>query len=230
MRRLRVGWPDERPFAGRAGRPVRVLAVSDERDATLAVERNRAAIEPVDLIVGCGDVEPDWLAFLADAFQAPLVFVRGNHDRGLGWRSAAGGIPEPLAGGAAISVAGIELVGFEWPGVEQPGNRRHDGTAWRHVLGAAWRSARRRALGRVRPILVVSHVAPRGVGDGPDPYHHGIAAYRWLLDRLRPPLWLHGHTTLATVDEPDVRHERSTVVNVTGAVVVDLEPPAPSRA
>jgi Icc-related predicted phosphoesterase len=73
---------------------------------------------------------------------------------------------------------------------------------------------------------VVSHAAPEGVGDGPDAYHRGFAAYRWLLDRLGPPVWLHGHTTMASIAEPEIRHGQTIVINVTGAVLLELEPPA----
>jgi Icc-related predicted phosphoesterase len=75
--------------------------------------------------------------------------------------------------------------------------------------------------------VVISHVAPEGAGDvSTDVYHRGFGAYRWLLDRLRPPLWLHGHTTTALVPELQVSAGPTTVVNVTGAVVVELLPPA----
>jgi hypothetical protein len=58
--------------------------------------------------------------------------------------------------------------------------------------------ARRLVRGQA-PILVVSHAPPRGVGDhAANRYHLGYAAYRWLLDRLRPPLWLHGHVDPAS--------------------------------
>ena len=56
-------------------------------------------------------------------------------------------------------------------------------------------------------------------------YHVGFAAYRWLLERLRPPLWLHGHTTPATVADWRDKFGTSMVVNVTGSVVVELVPP-----
>ena len=81
-------WPDARPFSARDGRPIRILAVSDEVDPALRHPANREAVGPIDAILGCGDLEPSELAFLADAFYAPLAFVRGNHDVGIGWRSA----------------------------------------------------------------------------------------------------------------------------------------------
>jgi hypothetical protein len=58
-----------------------------------------------------------------------------------------------------------------------------------------------------------------------DAYHVGFGAYRWLLDRLQPPLWLHGHTTLASVSELVTRANQTSVVNVTGAVLLELSPP-----
>jgi Icc-related predicted phosphoesterase len=77
------------------------------------------------------------------------------------------------------------------------------------------------------PVLIVSHAPPRGVGDAAsDPYHLGYSAYRWLLDRLRPPLWLHGHTTIASVRDWRDTHGPTTVANVTGSVVVELVQPA----
>ena len=54
-------------------------------------------------------------------------------------------------------------------------------------------------------------------------------AYRWLLERLHPPLWLHGHVPPASVDGWRIEHDGSTVVNVTGAVLVELLPPGIRR-
>ena len=83
--RLAVRWPDPLPFVGRAGRPLRLLAVSDEPDPSLDSAITRQRIGPVDLIVGAVDLEPDYLAFVADAFHAPLRYIRGNHDVGAAW-------------------------------------------------------------------------------------------------------------------------------------------------
>ena len=76
-------------------------------------------------------------------------------------------------------------------------------------------------------MIVFSHVPPFGAGDLSDgQYHRGFRGYRWLLERLQPPLWLHGHTPLADVIDWQSRCGKTTVVNVTGAVVVELRPPS----
>jgi len=218
-RRLTITWPDARPFEARDGRPIRLLAASDEPDATLDHASNRAGLGPIDAIVGCGDLEPDWLAFLADAFDAPLAYVVGNHDRGLSW-TAAGNIPVPLESGGTTLVAGLRVVALPWPTAGKLGNVRDEGAAWRQ----SFRAAAPLVFGR-RPLLFVSHVPPLGAGDGPDEYHRGFAGYRWLLNRTRPPLWLHGHVTVASVPDLRVDVAGTTLINVTGSVLVEVRPP-----
>jgi hypothetical protein len=226
--RMRITWPDPRPFAARDGRPIRLLAVSDEVDASLNSARTREALGPIDLVVGCGDLEPDHLAFLADAFGVPLAYVRGNHDVGRAWGAGEHLIPEPLADGRIHEEDGLRLLAFSGapeysihgrPGTEQ----QFSGFAmWRRVV-RAWPAAAGSA-----PLLIVTHAAPRGLNDAPDQAHRGFTAFRWLLERLRPPLWLHGHTALVRrgIDARCLRHGGTLLVNVTGATLVELLPPA----
>ena len=220
IRRLRVPWPAARPDDPDRVRPFRILAVSDVRDDALALEVNRAAIGSIDAIVGAGDLEPAYLTMLADAFRVPLFYVLGNHDRGAGWTAQSNHLPDPMPDGRVEHLDGLDVIGLSWPGSERGRAKRDDRAAWRQAL-SAWL----RHLVTRRPLLIVSHVPPEGCGDDPaDPYHAGFAAYRWLARRTHPPLWLHGHTTVATqktlVSEVDSTH----LVNVTGAVLIELDP------
>ena len=231
IRRVRLTWPDPAPFLARGGRPIRFLAASDERDPALEHEVNRTALEPLDGVIGCGDLEPEWLSFLADAFKAPLVYVRGNHDRGGAWEKGPAGVPVPLGAGHTSRLTGISIAGLEWPGVRERGNLRRSGLAWAHVLGVARRALASRLRGRSEPLLVISHAPPAGAGDTPtDAYHVGFGSYRWLMDWLRPPLWLHGHTTTASVPVLDAVVGSTRLVNVTGAVLVELVAPDEAAA
>ncbi len=231
-RRLAVVWPDPRPFAGRDGRPIRLLAVSDDIDPALDHEVNRAALGRLDGIVGCGDLEPSYLGFLADAFHVPVAFVRGNHDRGGQWQHTVRDAPRPLPSGRLSEIGGVTIAPLEWPGIDSSSAAlRHESHAWLDVLRTARALLVRRLLGRVAPVLVLSHAPPRGVGDTTaDPYHLGYRAYRWLLDRLRPPLWLHGPVTVACIRDWRDASGPTTVANVTGAVLVELLPPAEASA
>ena len=224
---LQVEWPDWRAFEGRAGRPIRLLVASDAPEPALRHSVNRDALGHLDGILGAGDLEPEWLAFLADSFNAPLVYVRGNHDRDGQWRDRPLLVPGWLDTGRIDRLAGIPIVGLEWPGVDASDNRRRPWLAWRQAFGIARRLVGAR-LWR-SPLIVLSHVPPAGVGDAPDAYHVGFDAYRWLLHRLAPPIWLHGHTTTASVSCLVERAGRTVVANATGAVLVELTAPADAR-
>ena len=221
IRRLKLGWP-----AGVMRRPgseparMRLLAVSDEPERALDFERNRKEVGRIDAVLGAGDLQPDYLSFLADAFHAPLLYVRGNHDRGVNWNETCGVLPGPLEGQDKLD--GISLVGLSWPGeARAPRAVRDETAAWRQVMSVAVRAK------RGRPLIVISHVPPLGLGDSPDDdYHRGFAAYEWLCRRLQPMLWLHGHTSLAAAREWRVQWGETTFANVTGAVLVEIGEPS----
>jgi len=226
--RLRLTWPDARAFADRDGRPIRILAASDERDPTLDGQASRTTLEPVDLVLGAGDLEPSYLAFLADAFCVPLLYVRGNHDVGGAWEPESRHLPEPLVDGRVHRELGLRIMGFSGspqyaahghPGAEQQVSGM---SMWWRALGA-WPAA---VAGG--PMLMLTHAAPRGANDAADRAHRGFGAFRWLLDRLAPPLWIHGHTSLVRrgIDARTLQHGRTLLVNVTGATLVELVPPA----
>jgi uncharacterized protein len=221
--RLRVRWPDPAPFAGRDGRPIRVLAISDEPDPSLDSPRTREGVGPVDFIVGAGDLQPEYLLFVADAFRAPMHFVRGNHDVGGAWgHSERRHLPEPMRDGRLVDEVGISLIGFS-------GSPRYNEGAmqvgsigmWVKAAGAWLRTL------RTRPLLVVTHAPPRGVNDDQDLVHRGFPAFRWLARRLAPPLWLHGHTALVRrgIDDRSARLHDTLFYNCTGATLVELVPP-----
>jgi uncharacterized protein len=215
IRRLTIDWPLRQEAAGR---PLRLLAVSDERERALSFERNRQALQPIDGVLGCGDLEPDYLAFLGDAFRVPLLYVRGNHDRGGAWEAADRLIPAQL-GARPSALDGLTVGGLSWPELRRGAALRDELAAWQQALGFYLRARLRGPA----PRIILSHVPPRGLGDaGADPYHTGFAGYRWLCRALRPVLWLHGHTTMASVSHMACRWGPTTLVNVTGAVLIEV--------
>ena len=221
--RLRVRWPDPAPFVGRDGRPIRILALSDEPDPSLDSAATRAGLGAIDLVIGAGDLQPEYLSFVVDAFGAPLRYVRGNHDVGSAWTHTERSLlPEPMPDATLVDEAGLRLIGFSGSptysgrGLEVPAHGM-----WRRVLLAWLRAA------HARPVLVVSHAPPRDVNDDDDEAHRGFTAFRWLTSRLEPPLWLHGHTALVRrgIDQRSVTHNGTLFYNCTGATLIELLPP-----
>lgn len=195
---------------------MRLLAVSDAEEPALEYIENREQLAPIDAVVACGDLEPDYLDFLADAFRVPLLYVRGNHDRGPNWSALRKRLPRPLDR-RPERIGGLVLAGLSWPGEMRERAVRDDMAAWRQALRLF---LRRRPSG---PMVLVSHVPPLGLGDTPeDDYHRGFAAYHWLCRRFRPVLWLHGHTSLAAARNWRTSWGGTTLVNTTGAVLIEL--------
>ena len=221
-RRVNLVWEDPRPFRGRKGRPIRILAASDEPDPALEFAGNRESLGDLDLLVGAGDLSPDEVQFIGDAFRAPLLYVRGNHDRGGPW-PALDRLPRAAAGIDRRALPGVNILALPWPAADGANAKRDEGAAWRQVLRTL---GLRLFLPGRDPWLVISHVPPRDAGDTPDdPYHVGFAAYRLVLDRLKPRLWLHGHTARAASPTPIVEVGETTLINVTGSALVELRLP-----
>jgi len=220
--RLRVPWPDPAAFLGRDGRPIRILAVSDEPDPSLESEATRRRLGRIDLIIGAGDLQPEYLAFIADAFHAPMRYVRGNHDYGAAWaHTERQFLPEPMPDAALVSEGGLRLIGFSGsPKYHEEGTQVTALDMWAKVL-LAWLRA-----SHARPVLVVSHAPPRDVNDDQDRAHRGFTAFRWLTSRLAPPLWLHGHTALVRrgIDDRSARLGETLFYNCTGATLIELVP------
>jgi hypothetical protein len=62
----------------------------------------------------------------------------------------------------------------------------------------------------------------RRSGFGQD--HRGFQAHHWLLDEVRPPIRIHGHTTPASVAELVVRHAGTTINNAMGPILIEVRP------
>ena len=104
---------------------VRVLAVSDEVSEELYADP--AVARDAELILACGDLPFDYLDYLMNALDVPLVFVPGNHDPDVsGYRVARSGLilraglpaspPWPAgaacADGRVVDAAGLRLAGL----------------------------------------------------------------------------------------------------------------------
>ena len=221
---------------------VRVLAVSD-----VVEEGLWADIGPVrgaDLILGCGDLPFEYLGYLMNALDVPLVFVPGNHDPDVsGYRVSRGGLtlraglparpPWPdgavSADGQLVGVAGLRIAGLGGsrryrPGPNQYSDRQQARRARRLALNARLHRSPAHHGRAHRLDVLLTHAPPRGVGDGSDPAHQGFPSLNILAGRLHPALLLHGHVDPGPAGPRDHQLGRTLVRNVTGWQLFDLEP------
>jgi predicted phosphodiesterase len=215
-----------------------VLAVSDEMDELFRAEASGAG--NAQLILACGDLPFDYLDYLMNALDVPLVFVPGNHDPEVsGYRvSRAGlmlrdGLPArpPWPDGAVnadctvVDVAGLRVAGLG--GCRRYSNGPNQYTEWQQArrARALSRRARWRRLRDGRGVdVLITHAPPRGVGDGDDAPHQGFVALRGLVARLRPGMLLHGHVAPYETPAGERRLGSTIVRNVVGRHLLEIEP------
>jgi hypothetical protein len=217
---------------------VRVLAVSDEVDESLSVDIG--PVRGAELTLACGDLPFDYLAYLMDALDVPLVFVPGNHDPDIsGYRTSRAGLPLRAglparppwppgavnADGRVVDVGGLRIAGLGGclryrEGPNQYTEREQTRRARALARRARWRRWRD---GREVDVLL-THAPPRDVGDRDDPPHRGFACLHPLVAALRPRLLLHGHVHPFGEQVVDRSLGATVVRNVVGRRMFDVPP------
>ncbi len=197
---------------------MRILAIADVEDELLCarLEGRASSLDPVDLVISCGDLPAPYLDYVATMTGAPLAYVRGNHDQAYG-QDPPGGID---LDGRVVRLGRLRIAGLE-------GSLRYREGIVAHTQAQMWvRSlfleARTKLSGGID--LLVTHVPPRGHGDLNDLPHQGFDAFNWLLGRVRPSHMLSGHVHLDYGRVPRARaHPSGTLlVNAFGHVELEL--------
>jgi Calcineurin-like phosphoesterase len=218
------------------GPVIRVLAVSDEVDH--ALQADLGTLRTARLILACGDLPADYLSYLMDALDLPLVFIPGNHDADMsGYRISRAGLvlraglparpPWPPGGlnadGRVVDVAGLRVAGLGGCLRYGTGPNQYTERQQSRRCGALRRRARRRRLRDGRRIdVLITHAPPRGVGDSDDIAHRGFGCYHGLVAALRPAALLHGHVYPHGAVAGGGRLGSTLVRNVVGLHLLDI--------
>lgn len=200
---------------------MRIMAVSDRVVEQLYSTTIRENHPGIDLLIGCGDLPFYYLEFLVSVLDAPLIYVRGNHDIGPQY-TFEGRVLTEVRGGVDIHQRLIPIDELLVAGLE--GSMRYrpqapymysESEMTMQVLRLApqllWNRSR---YGRALDILV-THSPPFAIHDGRDLAHTGFKIFRTIMRQFRPRYLLHGHMHVYRNDVPRVtRFEETTVINV----------------
>ena len=165
---------------------ITILAVSDFVDDTLNKMVEEKTLEPVDLIISCGDLAPEYLSFLRNRLEKPLFYVKGNHDIRYDPSNLLGcdNIHAKLIRFKTLNILGLEGSIWYSGGVNQYTDKQMD-----KIILKMWFS-----LWRKRGVnLVVTHAPPKDIQDGPDHCHTGFDSFVKLIDKKCPHYFIHGH-------------------------------------
>jgi Icc-related predicted phosphoesterase len=199
---------------------VKILAVADTEDRALSEHFNRERYGDVDLVVSCGDLKASYLDYLISQLNVPLLYVRGNHD------AAYAAQPPPGCDdldGRVRRIGGVRFAGLE-------GSRWYGGKGVEYGdlhmrVKALQLEVKLKLAGGVD--VLVAHAPPSFPGDdaaaATDHVHAGFDAFRGLIERYRPKLFLHGHTHLGYGRNKRERVLGGTrVIDCYGATIVTL--------
>ncbi len=168
---------------------MRILAIADVEDDLLVARLGRGALGRFDLVVSCGDLRPGYLDSVATLANAPLAYVRGNHDTGYENSFSLGGTD---LDGQVVELGGIRFAGLEGSLSYRDGIVGYSqGQMQRRVVALGLRAYLTGGID-----VLVTHAPPLGHGDLPDAPHQGFEAFNGLLDWVHPRLMLHGHVHL----------------------------------
>jgi Icc-related predicted phosphoesterase len=196
---------------------LKILTVSDVIDKELTRKVEDKTLEPVDLIISCGDLAPEYLSFLRDRLDAPLYYVKGNHDIRYTWENPIGceNIHERVVSFGSLNILGLE--GSIW---YNGGPNQYTDAMMKKMIFWMWFS-----IWRKGPIhMVVTHAPPRHIHDREDRCHMGFESFNSLIKKLSPDYFVHGHIHQEFENPKDriTKVHNTQVINTCGYNILEV--------
>ena len=164
-----------------------ILVLADHESKILYDFYNPERLKDIDLIISCGDLEPEYLTFFATLCPVPLLYVRGNHDGRYRQRPPEGCI---CIEDDIYVYKGVRFLGLGGsmqyiPGAENQYTERQ--MRWR-VRKLFWKLRKHKGFD-----ILVTHAPASQINDMEDLPHRGFQAFRTLMETYKPKYFLHGH-------------------------------------
>ena len=195
-----------------------ILAISDIEVLELRDEFDPTRFIGIDLILACGDLQPEYLTLVREKVDAPLYYILGNHD--LRHQQS------PPVGCTDLSLktageCGIKLLGLPGSRCYNGGVHQYRETQMRLLIWKLYF-----AIWKQRGVdIVFTHASPRHVHDAEDCCHRGFKCFHRLIKRFQPSYFLHGHIHAHFNDDRDriTRINNTQVINCCGYYVFKTE-------
>jgi Icc-related predicted phosphoesterase len=222
---------------------MKILCVADHVDPLVYSPSVKERYADIDLVLGAGDLPMGYLGFIASSLNRPVLFVFGNHNledmhrfKKTGQTRVHGeGLELNLQhnfGSTYINMRSVRVKNLLVAGLggsaryNNGDNQFTERQMWWRVIRLIPKLLFNRILyGRYLDILL-THAAPYGIHDKPDPAHVGFRSFLWFMKRFQPRYLLHGHIHLYDLNaERETWYENTLVVNVYDHYVLELEDP-----
>ncbi len=196
---------------------MKILAISDIESPYLYEYFNKDNFKEVDLVLSAGDLNANYLSFIATVMSCPVLYIHGNHDKRL--------IQTPPGGCIDIDDLIYTYKGLRIAGIG--GCMRYTGGPFQFTeREMAKRLRRNRFKYRKGFDLLLTHSPAYGLGDGEDQAHIGFKCFIDLLEKYKPKTMIHGHQHLNySRGNREILFGQTKIINAYGYAIIDLEIP-----
>ena len=196
---------------------MKILTISDEECPALWDFYTPGRLDGYDLIISCGDLSPRYLSFLVTMAKCPVLYVHGNHDGRYDQTPPEGC---DCIDGHIVTYNGIRILGLGGCRRYHPGPHQYTDREMRQrIAKLRWKLWRMKGVD-----IVVTHAAPKDLGDDTDMVHWGFQCFRNLIDKYRPELFLHGHVHISYGHNipREIRHNDTRIINAYERYTVEI--------
>lgn len=196
---------------------MRILAIADEESRYLWDFYEPGKLKDIDLIISCGDLNPDYLMFLATLSNVPVLYVHGNHDEKYEIKPPEGCI---CIEDDIFVYKGVRILGLGGSMRYRPGNHQYTNSQMnRRVRKLWWKLWRNKGFD-----ILVTHAPAYQLNDGMDLPHQGFTVFRFLMEKYKPKYFLHGHMHLSYSmrQKRYDQYEETQVVNAFERCIIEI--------
>ncbi len=201
---------------------MKLLIVADEECPGLWDYYRPGKLDDYQLILSSGDLKSEYLSFLVTMAHCPVLYVHGNHDGNYEKFPPEGCdcVDDKL-----MVYKGLRILGLGGCCRYREGD---------HQYTQKQMAKRIRKLKKAIQLaggvdIVLTHAAPKGVGDADDHSHQGFEAFLQLIEQYHPQYLLHGHVHLSYSHGicREREYKGTQVINCCERYDLDAEPRAP---
>ncbi len=168
---------------------MKILVISDKESPYYWDFFDKSKLADIDLIISCGDLDPEYLSFLVTFSKGPVLYVHGNHDDKYEKHPPEGCecIDHKIYVYEGVRILGLGGSMRYRDGVNQYTEAGMIEQVIRMIPSLIWH----RGFD-----IMVTHAPAQGLGDTDDLPHRGFKVFRFLMDRFKPKYMFHGHVHL----------------------------------
>ena len=197
---------------------MRIMVIADEESKYLWDFFDKSKLEGVDLIISCGDLNPNYLSFLTTFAAAPVLYVHGNHDEKYDRIPPEGCI---CIDDTIYEFEGLRILGLGGSMRYSGGKYQFPERGMRKRVKKLWfQLLKHRGFD-----ILVTHAPAYQINDGRDLPHQGFQVFIELIEKYSPKFFVHGHVhmTYGRQHKRCDKYKNTHIINAYERYVFDYE-------